>query len=84
VISRLLLFYVHRQKVCSREAMLKERVWLLDVLTARWTKEIKAETSLLDLLVYMGQNRGLQTTWEEAVESSGLVLPADGVATRPA
>jgi hypothetical protein len=39
--------------------------------------------SLLDLLVYIGQNENFKATWEEAVKTNGLVLlKLDGVATR--
>jgi hypothetical protein len=41
------------------------------------------QESLLDLLMYIGQENDYKATWEETVKSNGLVLPTlDGVATR--
>jgi hypothetical protein len=40
------------------------------------------QESLLDLLMYIGEEDDYKATWEEAVKSNGLVLPTlDGVAT---
>jgi hypothetical protein len=56
--------------------------WIPDMLTALGGPGNEKE-SLLDLLVYIGQNEEYKGTWEEAVTSNGLVLPKlDGVATR--
>ncbi len=56
--------------------------WLPDMLTALGGPGNNQE-SLLDLLMYIGQEDDYKATWEEAVKSNGLVLPTlDGVATR--
>jgi hypothetical protein len=56
--------------------------WLPDVLTALGGTGNEHE-SLLDLLIYIGQNDDYKATWEEAVKTNGLVIPTlDGVATK--
>jgi hypothetical protein len=56
--------------------------WLLDMLTALWGPGNEQE-SLLDLLVYIGQNDSYKAIWEEALRSNGSVLSTlDGVAAR--
>jgi hypothetical protein len=41
------------------------------------------QESLLDLLMYIGQEDDYKATWEEAVKSNGLVLPTlDGTSSR--
>jgi hypothetical protein len=56
--------------------------WVPDMLTPLGGPGNEQE-SLLDLLVYIGQNDDFKAIWEEAVRSNGLVLPSlDGVATR--
>jgi hypothetical protein len=55
--------------------------WLPDMLTALGGPGNEQE-SLLDLLVYIGQNNSYKAIWEEAPRSNGPVLPTlDGVAT---
>jgi hypothetical protein len=56
--------------------------WLPDVLTALGGPDNKLE-SLLDLLIYTGQNEEYKATWEETVRANGLILPVlDGVASK--
>jgi hypothetical protein len=57
--------------------------WIPDMLTALGGPGNEKE-SLLDLVVYIGQNEEYKGTREEAVTSNGLVLlKLDGVVTRP-
>jgi hypothetical protein len=56
--------------------------WLPDMLTALGGAGNNQE-SLLDLLMYIGQEDDYKATWEEVVKSNGLVLPTlDALATR--
>jgi hypothetical protein len=57
--------------------------WLPDVLTALGSPANKLESSLPDLLAYIGQNEEYKATWEEGVRANGLILPVlDGVASK--
>jgi hypothetical protein len=62
--------------------MLKKTKWFPDMIMALGGPGNEHE-SLLDLLMYIRQNKDYRAMWEEAVRSNGLVVPTlDAIATR--